>query len=147
MLRTGDRAGAIGLFERGLAAAEEAGVEAYLLRCAAPLAAATGSRAILTDADRLLDQASMPAGGAWLPGDDAYLSLARAWLDPLLGAAEREPWTATLAAALVVEAHVLLGLSEPAQARANLRRAARLAREHGLPHVLADARNAQRGLG
>ena len=159
VLRTGDRAGAIGLFERGLAAAEEAGVEAYLLRCAAPLAAATGSRAILTDADRLLDQASMPAGGAWLPGDDAYLSLARAWLDqghpdrarqilaPLLGAAEREPWTATLAAALVVEAHVLLGLSEPAQARANLRRAARLAREHGLPHVLADARNAQRGLG
>ena len=159
VLLTGDRAGAIGLFERGLAAAEEAGVEAYLLRCAAPLAAATGSRAILTDADRLLDQASMPAGGAWLPGDDAYLSLARAWLDqghpdrarqilaPLLGAAEREPWTATLAAALVVEAHVLLGLSEPAQARANLWRAARLAREHGLPHVLADARNAQRGLG
>ena len=118
----------------------------------------SGSRAILTDADRLLDQASMPAGGAWLPGDDAYLSLARAWLDqghpdrarqilaPLLGAAEREPWTATLAAALVVEAHVLLGLSEPALARANLWRAARLAREHGLPHVLADARNAQRGL-
>jgi DNA-binding SARP family transcriptional activator len=159
MLLTGDRAGAIGLFERGLAAAEEAGVEAYLLRCAAPLAAATGSRAILTDADRLLDQASMPAGGAWLPGDEAYLSLARAWLDqghpdrarqilaPLLGAAEREPWTATLAAALVVEAHVLVGLSEPAQARANLCRAARLAREHGLPHVLADAQNAQRGLG
>jgi DNA-binding SARP family transcriptional activator len=155
VLLTGDRAGAIGLFERGLAAAEEAGVEAYLLRCAAPLAAATGSRTILDDADRLLDQAGMPAGGAWLPGDDAYFSLARAWLDrgdperaqrilaPLLGAAEREPWRVTLAAALVVEAHVLLGLGESRRAGENLRRAAELARKHGLPHVLSDVRTAQ----
>ena len=67
VLRTGDRAAAIALFERGLAAAGEAGVEAYLLRCAAPLAAATGSRTALTDASRLLEQATIPAGGAWLP--------------------------------------------------------------------------------
>ncbi len=39
LLLTGDRAGAIELFERGLAAAQTGGVEAYLLRCAAPLAA------------------------------------------------------------------------------------------------------------
>ncbi len=155
VLLTGDRAGAIGLFERGLAAAEEAGVESYLLRCAAPLAAATGSRSILDDADRLLDRAGMPAGGAWLPGDDAYFSLARAWLGrgdperaqqilaPLLGAAEREPWRVTLAAALLVEAHVLLGLGESRRARENLRRAAGLARRHGLPHVLSEVRTAQ----
>ena len=67
VLRTGDRAAAIGLFERGLAAAEEAGVEAYLLRCAAPLAAATGSRTVLTDASRLLEQASIPPAARGCP--------------------------------------------------------------------------------
>jgi DNA-binding SARP family transcriptional activator/tetratricopeptide (TPR) repeat protein len=159
VLLTGDQAAAIGLFERGLAVAEQAGAEAYLLRCAAPLAAATGSRALLTEADRLLQQASIPAGGAWLPGDDAYLSLAEAWLDhadperaqaivvPLLAVAERAPWTATLAAALVTEARVLLALGNNDHARTNLRRATLLAQEHGLPHVLADARAAQRSLG
>ena len=158
VLRTGDRAAAIGLFERGLAAAGEAGVEAYLLRCAAPLAAATGSRTALTDASRLLEQATIPAGGAWLPGDDAYLSLAQAWLGhqdperaqailaPLLAVAERAPWTATLAAALVTEAHALHALGESDRAAANLLRATGLAREHGLPHVLSDARAAQRSL-
>ena len=140
VLLTGDRPAAIGLFERGLAAAGEAGVEAYLLRCAAPLAAATGSAAVLTDASRLLEQASIPAGSAWLPGDDAYLSLARAWLGrkdperaqavlaPLLTVAERAPWTATLAAALVTEARVLRALGQTDRAAANLLRAARLAR-------------------
>ena len=34
VLLAGDRAGAIALFERGLAAARQAGVEGYLLRCA-----------------------------------------------------------------------------------------------------------------
>ena len=158
VLRTGDRAAAIALFERGLAAAGEAGVEAYLLRCAAPLAAATGSRTALTDASRLLEQATIPAGGAWLPGDDAYLSLAQAWLGhqdperaqailaPLLAVAERAPWTATLAAALVTEAHARHALGERDRAAANLLRATGLAREHGLPHVLSDARAAQRSL-
>ncbi|HEV3295764.1 MAG TPA: hypothetical protein VG123_42865, partial [Streptosporangiaceae bacterium] len=46
------------LFERGLAAAREAGVEAYLLRSAAPLAAATGSRLLLGEAAGLLERAS-----------------------------------------------------------------------------------------
>ena len=158
VLLTGDRPAAIGLFERGLAAAGEAGVEAYLLRCAAPLAAATGSPAVLTDASRLLEQASIPPGGAWLPGDDAYLSLAQAWLGrkdperaqavlaPLLTVAERAPWTATLAAALVTEARVLRALGQTDRAAANLLRAARLAREHGLPHVLSDALATQRRL-
>ena len=104
VLLAGDRAGAIELFERGLAAARQAGMEAYLLRCAAPLAAATGSRALLERGGRLLEQASIPDGGAWMLGYEAYLSLAEAWLAhgepdraravlaPLLAVADREPW-------------------------------------------------------
>jgi hypothetical protein len=58
LLLAGDRTGAVKLFERGLAAAREAGVEAYLLRSAAPLAAATGSRLLLGEAAGLLERAS-----------------------------------------------------------------------------------------
>ena len=72
----------------------------------------------------------MPAGGAWLPGDEAYLSVARAWLDrgeperaratlaPLLAVAERVPWMATLAAALVVDGRALIQLGERESATA-----------------------------
>jgi DNA-binding SARP family transcriptional activator len=158
LLVTGDRAGAIVLFERGLGAAEEAGVEAYVLRCAAPLAAATGSTALLGQAAGLLEAASMPDGSAWLPGDDAYLSIARAWLDrgeperarttldPLLAVARRVPWVATLAAALVVDGRALIQLGEPESATATLRDAARLAGEHEMAHVREEARSALRGL-
>jgi len=159
LLLTGDRAGAIELFERGLAAAETGGGEANLLRCAAPLAHATGSPAVLADADRLLEQASMPAEGAWVFGDEAHLSLARAWLGrgaperaravlaPLLAVAERVPWTATLAATLAVDGLALVRLGRNQQATAELSRAENLARQHGLPHVLDEARSARRTLG
>jgi DNA-binding SARP family transcriptional activator/predicted ATPase len=159
LLQNGDRAGAIELFERGLPAAEEAGVEAYQLRCAAPLAAATGSPADLARADRLLEQASIPADGAWLLGEEAYLFLARAWLAqgdperarailaPLLAVAERVPWTATLAATLAVDGQALIRQGDGDRARAELMRAEGLARNHGLPHILVDARSALRRLG
>jgi tetratricopeptide (TPR) repeat protein len=154
VLLAGDRAGAIALFERGLAAARQAGVEGYLLRCAAPLAAATGSRALLAEAAGLLEQASIPGGGAWMLGYEVYLSLAEAWLGhgepdraravlaPLLAVAEREPWIPALAAALAADGRALARLGQHEQARAALQRAARLAAEHGLPHVLRDAREA-----
>ena len=153
LLLAGNLPGAIEMFERGLAAAEVTGAEAYLLRCAAPLASATGSPTVLADADRLLQQASIPAGGAWLFGDEACLSLARAWLRhgdperaravlaPLLAVAERVPWIATLAATLAVNGHVLRRLGEDDQAKAQLIRAEQLALEHGLPHVLREARS------
>jgi len=156
---TSDQAGAIGLFERGLAAAEQAGVEAYLLRCAAPLAAATGSPTALADADRLLGQAGIPGDSAWLIGEDAYRALARAWLGrgdperardvlaPLLALAERTPWTPTLAATLSSDACALIRLGETGRARSQLARAGRLAAEHGLPHVRREARSALRDLG
>ena len=158
LLVTGGRAEAIALFERGLDAARKAGVQAYLLRCAAPLAAASGSRAVLAEAAGLLDRAGIPAGGAWLPGDEAYISIAEAWLRqddperaravlaPLLAVAERVPWTPTLAAALVLDGRALDRLGQRERAGSVLRRAARLADEHGLVHVRQDARAALRGL-
>jgi len=154
MLVLGDRADAISLFERGLTAAEDAGFEGNLLRCAAPLAAVTGSAAMLAEADRLLSQAGMPPGGAWLLGEEAYLALARAWLAhgspdrarevlaPLLALAERVPLTPTLAAALAADGCALSQAGSAEPARAALLRAARLAAQHGLPHVRRDARSA-----
>jgi len=156
MLVRGDRAGAIELFERGLAAGQQAGMEAYLLRSAAPLAAATGSLAMLGEAAELLEKASIPAGGAWVFGYEAYLSVAQAWLGhddperaravlaPLLEVAEREPWKVTLAEVLVVDGRALIRLGRKEQARAGLDRAAWLAGEHGLPHVLRDAQEGLR---
>ena len=152
---TGDRTAAIKLFERGLAAAEAGGGEANLLRCAAPLAEATGSPAVLADADRLLEQASIPADSAWMFGDEACMSLARAWLGsgdperaravlaPLLAVAERVPWIPTLAATLAIDGHALLRMGKDDLARTQLRRAEQLAHEHGLPHVLWEARSAR----
>ncbi len=159
VLLTGDRAVAVGLFERGLAVAQQAGLEAYLLRCAAPLAAATGSHLLLGEAAGWLEQASIPDGGAWMLGYEAYLSLARAWLAhgepdraravlaPLLAVADREPWTPALAAALAMDGRALARRGEKERARAELDRAARLAGEHGLPQVLREAREARQQLG
>jgi DNA-binding SARP family transcriptional activator/tetratricopeptide (TPR) repeat protein len=154
LLGSGDQAGAVEVLERGLAVAEQAGVEAYLLRCAAPLADATGSPAVLARAEGLLAQATIPADGAWLLGEESYLCLARAWLkqddaeraraivSPLLTVADRVPWTATLAAALALDGRALLRLGDSDQARAQLLRAERIAAEHGLPHVRHDAQSA-----
>ena len=156
LLLRGDHTGAVTLYEQGLAAARKSGMEAYLLRCAAPLAAATGSSAILAEATGWLEQAAIPDGGAWMLGYEAYLSLAEAWLGhgeperaravlaPMLAVADREPWTAALAAALATDGRALIRLGRREQARAELDRAARLAGEHGLPHVLRDAREARR---
>ena len=65
---------------------------------------------------------------------------------PLLAVAERVPWIATLAATLAVDGRALLRMGADGQARAHLLRAEQLAREHGLPHVLHEARSAQRTL-
>jgi DNA-binding SARP family transcriptional activator/tetratricopeptide (TPR) repeat protein len=158
LLLNGDRAGAIELFERGLPVAEEVAWEAHRLRCLAPLAAATGSAAVLAEADRLLRQASIPVGGVWFLGEEVYLFLARAWLAqgdperarailaPLLVVAERVPWTPTLAATLAVDGHALVRLGQDQRARAQLQRAENLAREHGLPHVLEEARSSGQAL-
>jgi len=129
-------------------------MEAYLLRCAAPLAAATGSSAVLAEAAGWLEQAGIPDGGAWMLGYEVYLSLAEAWLGhgepdraravlaPLLAVAEREPWIPSLAAALAADGRALARLGQHEQARAELGRATRLAGQHGLAHVLHEASKA-----
>jgi hypothetical protein len=110
---------------------------------------------VLDEAATLLDQASIPDGGAWMLGYEAYLSLAEAWLAadepdrahavlaPLLAVADREPWLPALAAALAADGRALTRLDQREQARAALARAARLAGQHGLPHVLRDVREAE----
>lgn len=156
LLVTGDRGAAVDLLARGLAVAEKSGVESYVLRCVAPLALATGSRTMLTRAAGLLDAAVLPDGSAWVPGDECYLSVARAWLAhnepdraravlaPLLTVAKRVPWIATRAATLAVDGQALIMLGRTGPADVALATAARLARRHGLPHVLAEVTTARR---
>ena len=150
LVLTGARDEATGLFERGLSAAQRDGAEAYVLRCLAPLAAVTLSPDLVAQADALLAHAAS-SSGAWIPGYEAYLSVADAWLQlgeperargvlaPLLAVAERAPWTPVLAQTLVVDGGALAALGRPADARAVLRQAARLAADHGMPHVSAGA--------
>jgi DNA-binding SARP family transcriptional activator/tetratricopeptide (TPR) repeat protein len=154
LLATGNRAEAVELFERGHAIAQPGGAEAYLLGCLGPLAEATRSPAILAEADRLLAGARLPAGDAWVLGYEACLAVARAWLAarqperarsvlaPLLAVVERESWVTALAAALVVDGAALARLGERDRARAALDRGTALAGEHGLAHVLREARAA-----
>jgi DNA-binding SARP family transcriptional activator/tetratricopeptide (TPR) repeat protein len=109
LLEAGSPGEAVALLEEGCELG--AGGEAYLVRCLAPLAAATGSRELLERADALVAGIVAPAGSAWLFGADAYLAVARGWLDrgepthartvlaPLLVAAERVGWRPALAPA------------------------------------------------
>ncbi len=116
LLELGETPQAVALLERGLAVAGRHRTEAYRLPCLAALAAATGSRDLLDEADAMVRAISAPPGSAWLYGADSYVALARAWLRrgdpraaaevlaPLTAAAERTGWTAPLAAARSVAA-------------------------------------------
>jgi DNA-binding SARP family transcriptional activator/tetratricopeptide (TPR) repeat protein len=99
---------AVRMLRSGLAAADRSGAESYRLRCLAPLAWATGRRELAEQADRMLADARLPEGNAWLLGVDAYVSLARAWvaldereraravLAPLVAAGGAMGWSAVL---------------------------------------------------
>ena len=151
LLEAGARDEAIALLEGTLARADQDGAEASRLRCLAPLAEATGSREVLGQATALLESITAPAGHAWLTADGCYLAIARAWLThgdpararavlaPLLTAAARIPWVASLAAASVIDAQAALAQDRPAEAAPLLRRAASLASRHGLPAIAAQA--------
>jgi len=156
LLEAGARDEAIVVLERARAAASQDGVRAILLRCLAPLAEATGSSEILAEAAALLAGISAPRGSAFLTADGCYLAVARAWLAcgepaqaravlaPLLAAAARVPWVGALAGASLVDGHAALLLGQPGDAEASLRRAAQLARRHGLPRIASDAAAALR---
>ena len=155
LVHTGSAAEVTDLLEIGLAAAERDGAEGHVLRCLAPLAEVTGSAEMLARASDMLDQAASSTG-AWMPGYEVYLSVARAWLSrgeaerarsilkPLLAVAERTPWIPPLAEALVVDGTALIGAGDRDLARIQLDRAAQLAHKHGLPSVLGDADAARR---
>ncbi|MDX6521335.1 MAG: hypothetical protein QOF08_1940 [Gaiellales bacterium] len=151
LLEMGATEAAIELFERGRNLAEREGSEAYLLACIGPLAEATGSMEVLAEADRMLAAITAPPGSAWLYGEAAYLSVARAWLArreaerarnvlaPMLDAAARVPWVAPLADGCLVDGQCAAVLGSAEEARALLTRAAELAAEFRLPRIAAAA--------
>lgn len=106
LIEAGERAEAVRVLERSLQRVGSNGAEAHLLRCLGPLAEASGSAAVLADADALLESIDAPPGSAWFGGSDAYLSIARAHLArgerdraaaavaPLLTASRDGGWTA-----------------------------------------------------
>ncbi len=132
--------------------AEREGAEANRLRCAAVLAEASGSPAVLAEADALLAGITAPPGSAWLLGTDCYLAVARAWLAgdqpgraravlaPLLAAAERQGWTPAQVAGAVVEGRAAAAVGDDATARAALRRAVELGDRHGMPEAARHGR-------
>ncbi|WP_344388197.1 ATP-binding protein, partial [Asanoa iriomotensis] len=130
LVEYGDPAAAIPLLEHGLAVSASHRTTAYRLRCLAPLAEATGSPALLEEADAMLHAVVAPPGAAWLYGADAYTSVARAWLargdparalavlEPLLAAGARTGWEAPLAAARAVAERARLQNSSASSAAA-----------------------------
>ncbi|MGQ0482486.1 MAG: ATP-binding protein [Pseudonocardia sp.] len=156
LLELGERDEARALLTVARDRAERDGAEAYLLRCLAPLAEVTGSAAVLEDADTLLARVHAPEGSAWLLGTDAYLAVARSWLNrgepdraravlhPLLAAAERQGWVPAQAAGGLVDGAAAAALGQHDLARDLLCRAGQLATRHGMPTV---ARSAARALG
>ncbi|MHA6784458.1 ATP-binding protein [Pseudonocardia saturnea] len=147
LLELGRVDGALALLRDVRAEAEQGGIEAYLLRCLAPLAEATGDADVLATADALLAAVDAPPGHAWLTGGDAYLSVARAWLArgepararsvlaPFRAAADRQRWVPWQAAAALVDGAALAALGDHAAAEAAHTRAAALARRHDMPHL------------
>jgi tetratricopeptide (TPR) repeat protein len=151
LLEMGSTETAVEFLERGRNLAERDGSEAYLLSCIGPLAEATGSVEILTQADRMLAAITAPPGSAWFYGEGAYLSVARAWLArheaeraravlvPMLAAAARVPWVAQLADGSLVDGQCAAVLGALDEARALLTRAAELATQFRLPRIAAAA--------
>jgi DNA-binding SARP family transcriptional activator len=79
LLAAGEPEAAVAILRRAVRVADVPGADAYLLRCLAPLAEATGDLAVLQRADALLERVRAPTGCAWLLGADAYLGVAGAW--------------------------------------------------------------------
>jgi hypothetical protein len=156
MLQDGRTAEAVALFERGAQLADQAGAQAYRLRCLAPLAAATGSSTVLAEADAMLARVTTPPGSAWLTGDGAYLGVARAWLAqgepqraravlaPMLAAARRLPWVGPLAEGSLVDGLAARAIGHADEAHDLLVAAADLAGRHGLAYVAREVAAALR---
>jgi tetratricopeptide (TPR) repeat protein len=158
LLELGSAAEAVPVLERGRRLAEQVGSEAYLLRCLAPLAQATGDRAVLEDANRMFDSVGTPPGTVWMAADFAYLSLARAWLSagdpersravlaPMLVVAQRIPWVSPLAEGSLVDARAAAALGLVEEARGLYQRAGEVAGRHRLERVVVTVERELLGL-
>lgn len=145
LLEAGEHAAAVKLLEEATDLARHQGLSSTLLRCLAPLAQASGSLAVLEEADALIRGITAPPGSAFLLGYWCHLAVARAWLDrgepdraepvvaPLLAAADRFQWPAVLAEASLVAARAASLAGRPEQARRAWQRAVALARAHPVP--------------
>lgn len=154
LLELGRRDEAVALLTDARRSLEVGGLEAYLLRCLAPLAEATGSRAVLDEAMDVLDAMVTPTGCAWLLGVDAYLSLARAWLGheepararavlaPMMAAAARNSWVPIVACGSLVDGMAAAALGEADEAHLMLRAAEDLALRHHMPLIAGHAQDA-----
>lgn len=144
LLESGETAEAAQLLADAAVHVGPDGNEAHRLRCLAALAEATHSRTVLDEADALLTAISAPPGSAWLIGTDAYLAVARSWLQhaqpararavlaPLVSAADRQQWLPTLAGAALVEGAATAAMGDPAGAGRSFTRALDLATRHGM---------------
>jgi DNA-binding SARP family transcriptional activator/tetratricopeptide (TPR) repeat protein len=152
LLERGERVAAAAQLEDALRLAGPDGAESYRLRCLGPLAEVTGDAGVLAEADALLAAITAPHAGAWILGADAYLSVARAWLDhgepvraraavgPLLAAAGRLRWEPVLVTAGLVDATASVAIGEwsaPGALASVASRADRL----GMPRAAAAARD------
>jgi tetratricopeptide (TPR) repeat protein len=66
---------------RGLAATSPQTARAWRLACLAPLAVAAADADARAEATTLLESVEAPRDAAWVLGSDAYLLVARAWVD------------------------------------------------------------------
>ncbi|HEX2807912.1 MAG TPA: tetratricopeptide repeat protein, partial [Kineosporiaceae bacterium] len=149
--KAGRTAEAADLLTEALAELGPDGAPAPRLRCLAELAAATGSRTLLDEADAALSAISVPPGSAWLVGSDAYLAVARCWLTlgsperagtivaGLLRAAERQRWIPVLADAELVQGLIATALGDARAGVTSLTRARDLARRHGMANIEHEA--------
>ncbi len=151
--------------ERGLEAAERAGVRDYLVRCTAHLAEAYALRgdvgaadAMAGRAEALLAEVSTPDGAAFLHGFDAYRSVASARLstgdperaeglvDPLVEAAERSGWGEVIAGVTLARGSCRLARGDRDGASRDLERALEVSATRGIPAIAWRAHRALAGL-
>lgn len=147
LLELGRTAEAVELLSEACPDASQDEPAGFRLRCLAPLAEATASRALLDEADALLAAVTTPPGSAWLLGADCCFSVARAWLaqrepdraravlDPLLVAARGQRWLPALATGSLLEGRVAAALGDRPAVLERFSEAAELATSHGMPGV------------
>jgi hypothetical protein len=144
-------------FERGLAAAEQAGARLHLPRLLGLLAlarglAGTGWRDPLGRALEVLAEVRVPSGWALLGDGDAYVAAAwalvldgrpgdgRRIVEPILEAAERSGWLEHVAWSALVVAWSHMTEGDPGAARAAAERALAVAEQARMPGPMWRAR-------